>query len=164
MLLLCSNRLVYITVSQDPQCVKLRHFYLFTYWLNTYHTMHHTQFRHLSLNAALQQWRNGKMHCDKYIKTGEQVKMRWSLGHWGFWDTMYIGFISQSRYKFKLVYGEWEGGPCQTGKPHQLGGRSYSNSPSYVCPQPLCNRTFLWRCLCCHFVLLTFLLLKGLMS
>ena len=22
---------------------------------------------------------------------------------------------------------EWEGGPCKTGKPHQLGGRSYSN-------------------------------------
>ena len=20
-------------------------------------------------------------------------------------------------------------------------------------PQPLCNRTFLWRCLCCHFAL-----------
>ena len=26
------------------------------------------------------------------------------------------------------------------------------------CPQPLCNRTFLWRCLCCHFAFLTFLL------
>ena len=24
--------------------------------------------------------------------------------------------------------------------------------------KPLCNRTFLWRCLCCHFALLTFLL------
>ena len=24
--------------------------------------------------------------------------------------------------------------------------------------QPLFNRTFLWRCLCCHFALLTFLL------
>ena len=46
--------------------------------------------------------------------------------------------------------GEWEGGPCKTGKPHQLGGCSYSNWPSEVGPQPLCNRTFLWRCLCCH--------------
>ena len=25
-------------------------------------------------------------------------------------------------------------------------------------PQSLFNRTFLWRCLCCHFALLTFLL------
>ena len=27
-----------------------------------------------------------------------------------------------------------------------------------VGPQLLSNRTFLWRCLCCHFALLTFLL------
>ena len=32
-------------------------------------------------------------------------------------------------------------------QPHQLGGRSYSNWPSSVGPQPLCNRTFLW-CFC----------------
>ena len=41
--------------------------------------------------------------------------------------------------------GEWEGGPCKTGKPHQLGDCNYSNWPSLVSPQSLCNWTFWWR-------------------
>ena len=37
----------------------------------------------------------------------------------------------------------------------QLGGRSYSDCPSLVGPQPLCNRTF-FGVVCCHFALLSF--------
>ena len=41
---------------------------------------------------------------------------------------------------------------------HTKGGCNFSNWPSSVGPQLLFNRTFLCRCLCCHFALLTFLL------
>ena len=36
----------------------------------------------------------------------------------------------------------WSGKPVQ---PHQFDYRSYSDCPSYVVPQLLCNRSFWWR-------------------
>ena len=43
-------------------------------------------------------------------------------------------------------------------------GRLSGVNVAEVGPQPLSNRTFLWRCLCCFVALMTFLLVYGLLS
>ena len=49
--------------------------------------MHFTRFRQLGRIAAMT--KPGKMHCVIRIKpTGEQVKMRRKVVHWGSWDTV----------------------------------------------------------------------------
>ena len=77
---------------------------------------------------------------------------------------VYLQFFKRVSFWLHGCCGEWEGWVNKPGKPYQLSGRSYSNWPSYVGPQPPCNRTFLLRCLCCHFALMTFLLVYGLLS
>ena len=50
-------------------------------------------------------------------------------------------------------------GSGKVGLVNQVNHTSWVNWPFLVHPQSLCNRFFfLWRCLCCHFALLTFLL------
>ena len=68
-----------------------------------------------------------------------------------------------SPFDYTAVAGSGKVGPV-----NQVNHTSWSAAVTLtdrpVGPQPLCNRTFLWRCLCCHFAFLTFLLVYGLLS
>ena len=55
---------------------------------------------------------------------------------------IYLQIVKRVSFWLHGCCGEWKGWACKLGKPHQLGGRSYSNWPSLVSPQALCNRTF----------------------
>ena len=92
----------------------------------------------------------------------------YDLSAWGdCWFVVYIRrfinkFLNVCPFDYKAVAGSGKDGPV-----HQVNHTSWvavATPTDRPKPQPLCNRTFLWRCLCCHFALITFLLVYGLLS
>ena len=86
----------------------------------------------------------------------------YDLSAWGgcLYKEVYYKFLNVCPFVYTAVAGSGKVGPV-----HQV------NHTSWVAvitptdrPKSLCNRTFLWRCLCCDFALLTFLLVYGLLS
>ena len=82
----------------------------------------------------------------------------------GCWFVVYIRrfidkFLNVRRFDYTAVAGSGKVWPV-----NQVNHTSWvvvvtpTDRPKLVRNHCVCNRTFLWRCLCCHFALLTFLL------
>ena len=83
----------------------------------------------------------------------------------GCWFVVYIRrfiykFLNACPFDYTTVAGSGTVGPVnQVNHTSWVAVVTPTDHPKTV-REPLCNRTFLWRCLCCHF---TFLLVSGLL-
>ena len=86
------------------------------------------------------------------------------LSTWnGCWFVVYVrrfiyNFLNVCTFDYTAVAGSRKVGPVnQVNHTSWVAVVTPTDRPKSV-REPLCNRTFLWRCLCCPFALLTFLL------
>ena len=76
----------------------------------------------------------------------------------------YLQIFKRESFWLHCCCGEWEGWAVnQVNHTSWMAVVTPTDRPKSV-HNRCCNRTSLWRCLCCHFALMTFLLVYGLFS